>query len=149
KSKALADSFVTQWLRLNTFETAAPDPDLFPQFASVDQSVALRYPMAFEPLMFAEVMLMEDRSILEFIDSDWAVWNRGLAELYGAADPTRAAPGNADNWHWRRYRLADRRRGGVLTMAAVLTQTSLSARPSPPKRGKWILETVLGTPPPP
>jgi hypothetical protein len=50
---------------------------------------------------------------------------------------------------WHRYPLTDKRRGGVLAMGATLAATSNSTRTSPVKRGKWILETVLGAPPPP
>jgi hypothetical protein len=149
KSKALADNFATQWLRLPLFETAAADPEFFPQFSSVDESVALRFPIGFEPLLFTEIMLMEDRSVLEFIDADWAVWSRPLAQFYGLAGTDKVERADAAGWRWKRYRLTDRRRGGVLTMAAVLTQTSSPARTSPVKRGKWILETILGAPPPP
>ncbi|MGB6043083.1 MAG: DUF1588 domain-containing protein, partial [Pirellulales bacterium] len=83
----------------------------------------------------------EDRSVLELIDSDYTFLNERLARHYGIEGVTGEK--------MRRVQLSDRRRGGVLTTAAVLTVTSDPARTSPVKRGKWILEQFLGTPAPP
>jgi hypothetical protein len=83
----------------------------------------------------------EDRSVLEFIDSDWTFLNERLAKHYGI-DGVKGE-------EFRKVKLPDGRRGGVLTQASVLTVTSNPTRTSPVKRGKWILENILGTPPPP
>src|SRR5207248_4251015 len=85
--------------------------------------------------------MKEDRSILEFIDADFTFVNERLAKHYGI-------PGVKGD-EFRRVKLSDRNRGGVLTQASVLTLTSNPTRTSPVKRGKWILENLLGTPPPP
>jgi Protein of unknown function (DUF1588)/Protein of unknown function (DUF1585) len=85
--------------------------------------------------------------VLELIDADYSWVNLALGTFYGL-DP--AAAGLPDNSQfWVRARLPDKRRGGVLTMGATLVATSSPARTSPVKRGKWILETILGAPPPP
>ncbi len=153
KSKALSDTFALQWLQLSAFETLMPDPALFPAFyGPLDQD--LWKWMRIEPQLFFETILMEDRSILELVDSEWTIVNANLAEFYGLAHFSGRAPlaGKEvprENYWWRRYKLPDGRRGGVLTMASVLTATSLPTRTSPVKRGKWILEAIFNAPPPP
>ncbi len=87
---------------------------------------------------FAYVM-QEDRSVLEFIDSDYVFVNSDLSKLYGLP--------NIEGSEIRRVELPeDNPRGGVLTMGSVLTVTSNPTRTSPVKRGKWILENILGAP---
>jgi hypothetical protein len=156
KSKALADNFSVQWLQLGGWESAMPDPQLFPIFYE-DSYGGLRYTMRNEAVMFTEVMQLEDRSILEFLDADWGILNGGLAQFYGVQN----WDGRVFNFGkevlrkevetWRKYQLPDRRRGGVLTMAGVLTSTSPPTRTSAVKRGEWVLKTILGQtlPPPP
>jgi hypothetical protein len=90
---------------------------------------------------FAE-MLRGDRSLLEFIDSDWAMLNRRLAEHYGI-------PG-VEGLALRRVSLPpDSPRGGVLTQAAVLKVTANGTHTSPVLRGVWVLDKILGRPSPP
>lgn len=90
---------------------------------------------------YFEFIVQNDRSILELIDSDYAFVNDRMARHYGI--PNVSGP------EFRQVKLTDRRRGGVITMASTLTVTSNPTRTSPVKRGKWILENILGTPPPP
>jgi hypothetical protein len=94
-----------------------------------------------ETEMFFEAVMKEDRSILDFIDADFTFLNERLAKHYGIA--------GVKGDHFRRVALKDGIRGGVLTQASILTITSNPTRTSPVKRGKWILENILGTPPPP
>jgi hypothetical protein len=94
-----------------------------------------------ETLRFAEAIVRENRSILEFLDADYTFLNEPLAKHYGI-DGVKGD-------EFRRVSLADSRRGGVLTQASILTLTSNPTRTSPVKRGKWILENMLGAPPPP
>jgi hypothetical protein len=153
RAKALSDNFAMQWLQLNAFETLMPDPALFPIFYGPGCQDLSKW-MRMETALYFETILLEDRSILEFVDSDWTIANANLAEFYGLAQfPGKVGPAGKDiggeNYWWRRYKLPDGRRGGVLTMASVLTATSLPTRTSPVKRGKWILEAILGAPPPP
>jgi hypothetical protein len=100
----------------------------------------------------------EDRSVLDLIDADFTYLNEPLARHYGIADTKgnllgqkAARPGGQPirGREFVRVSLAGGDRGGLLTQASVLTVTSNPTRTSPVKRGKWVLEQVLGTPPPP
>jgi hypothetical protein len=136
KSRALVENFAGQWLQLRTLDRATPDPE---RFAGFDD--ALRTAMRRETELFFEAVLREDRSIAEFLDSDFTFLNERLARHYGI----EGVEGEA----FRRVSLEGDQRGGVLSQASILTVTSNPTRTSPVKRGKWILENVLGTPPPP
>jgi hypothetical protein len=137
KSRALADSFAGQWLRVRSLYTVAqPDPGRFP-----DYSPALRDAMYDETVTFVHDVDKNDRSVLNLLDADYTFLNELLARHYGIEDVSGA--------QMRRVALKDGRRGGVLTQASVLTVTSYPRRTSPVLRGKWVLEEILGTPPPP
>jgi len=136
KAHALAETFGEQWLTLRTLDTIQPDPKKFP-----DYNRQLRTAMYDEAMMFFEYIMQDDRSILEFIDADYTFVNDRLAKHYGIEGVTGP--------NMRRVTLKDRNRGGVMTMAAVLTVTSQPGRTSPVKRGKWVLEQIVGEPPPP
>jgi hypothetical protein len=138
KSMELADVFAMQWLQLEALEAIMPDPVLFPAFYVGDTPKVMRI----EAALFFETVMAEDRSVLEFIDSDWTYLNPLLTQVYGIA------PGGSKG-DWKRMKLPDKRRGGVITMAGVLAVTSSATRTNPVKRGKWLLETILGAPPPP
>ena len=136
KSRALVDNFAGQWLQLRNLKNFSPDPVLFPKF---DEN--LRTAMQKETELFFLAVMREDRSILEFIDSDFTFLNERLANHYGIA--------GVKGGEFQRVTLTGKERGGVLTQASVLAVTSNPTRTSPVKRGKWILENILGTPPPP
>jgi hypothetical protein len=137
RSRALADEFAAQWLDLRRLETTCePDPGRFPTYTH-----ALRAAMVREVTDVFDVIVRENRSVLELLDADWTIVGAPLAEHYGIA-----ASANGDV---QRVALPSRERGGVVASAAVLTLTSHPLRTSPVLRGKWILETILGTPPPP
>jgi hypothetical protein len=143
KAKELAENFALQWLQVKHVAGAMPDPDQFPQFyRGKHLPEALRQ----EALLLFETVLVEDRSVLELVDADYSWVNLSLGTFYGL-DPAQA--GLPDNsLFWVRAPLPDKRRGGVLTMGATLVATSSPTRTSPVKRGKWILETIMGAPPP-
>ena len=128
---ALAENFASQWLQTRKLEEFTPDPTLFPDF---DES--LRAAMLAETELFFESIRDEDRSVLEFLDADYTFVNERLARHYGIAGVTGD--------EFRRVSLAGTPRGGVLTQASVLAVTSNPTRTSPVKRGKWILENILG-----
>lgn len=135
--------FLTQWLQLDRLDRAQPDAEKYPAYFQDN----LGDQMTQELVLFADAILVEDRSILEFIDADWGFLSYPLAEHYGVKDfPGKKTSGDPP---WYRVKYADKRRGGVLTMGKVLTGTSQPLRTSPVHRGKWVLETILGTPPPP
>lgn len=141
----LLTGFLCQWLQLERLDRSAPDSDRYPAYFQNNLGELMKQ----ELLLFIDAILVEDRSILEFLDADWGFLCHPLAQHYGVANfPGKKPPSNAQP-PWYRVQFADRRRGGVLTMGKVLTGTSQPLRTSPVHRGKWVLETILGTPPPP
>lgn len=142
KAKELSENFAVQWLQLEALEAIMPDPAIFKEFYRRYQPKAMRL----EAVFFFETILVEDRSVLEFIDADFTWANGDLAQSYGVAGAARERDSSL---FWKRIPLPDKRRGGVLTMPGVLAVTSYSTRTSPVKRGKWVLEVILGAPPPP
>jgi hypothetical protein len=142
--KEFIENFPPQWLQITGLLGATPDEDHFPHFHRQ------KYPneaMRREALILFETIVVEDRSVLDLIDPDYIWLNGTLADYYGVA-PGMAMVRNSSMF-WKRYELKDHRRGGVLTLGAQLLMTSDPIRTSPVKRGKWVLETLLGTPPPP
>lgn len=144
RARVFAESFVSQWLGVRRLETGtAPDPRRFPEFTP-----AVRDAMREEPVRFFAGILEGDRDLLELIDADYTYANADLARVYGLpAPPPAGEPASDSGWH--KVQFADRTRGGVVTMPAVLTLTSYPQRTSPVLRGRWILEEILGAPPPP
>ncbi len=136
KSDALVENLVGQWLQLRALAIMEPDPEQYPDFDE-----ALREAMEQETLHFFQHVMRSDRSVLEILDADYSFVNERLARHYGFNE--------VSGRDFRKVKLTDSRRGGVLTHASVLTLTSNPTRTSPVKRGKWILENILGTPPPP
>jgi hypothetical protein len=136
RARALVENFGLQWLGLRRFDQVHPDREMYPVFTE-----PLRQAMVEEVRLFLANLVREDRPILDLVDADYTFLNERLARHYGIAgvkgDPMRRVP------------IADRNRGGVITMAAVLTLTSHPTRTSAVKRGKWILDEILGAPPPP
>ncbi len=136
RADAFVSNFAGQWLQLRKLGAVTPDRDLFPGF---DDS--LRAAMRAETEAYFGAILRGNQSILDLLDSDYTFVNAQLAEHYGIKGVTGD--------QFRRVSLTDRRRGGVLTQASVLTLTSNPNRTSPVKRGQWVLQQILGTPPPP
>ena len=136
KSRAFVDNFFGQWLQLRLMSSVSPDPELFPTFSD-----KLRDAMREETLHYIHELIKRNGSVLELLDSDYTYLNEALAEHYGIE--------GVEGEQFQKVALKNDRRGGVLTHASVLTLTSNPTRTSPVKRGKWILDNVLGTPPPP
>ncbi|WP_165224200.1 DUF1592 domain-containing protein [Aquisphaera insulae] len=136
KAEALVDNFAGQWLQLRNLKAANPDRQQFPSFDE-----PLRKAMVDESEAFFASIMREDKSVLDFLDCNYTYLNERLAKHYGI-------PGVTGD-KIRLVRLTDRGRGGLITQASVLTVTSNPSRTSPVKRGKWVLEQILGTPPPP
>ena len=130
------DNFGGQWLQIRNLRSFSPDRERYPGF---DES--LREAMFRETELFLAEVIREDRSILDLIDADFTYLNERLAAHYGIKGVTGS--------EFRRVRLTGPERGGLLTQASVLTVTSNPNRTSPVKRGRWVLEQILGTPPPP
>lgn len=136
KSDRLVENFVGQWLGLRLMDKRKPDAAHFPQ---VDDELldAMRH----ETFLFARAILREDRSILDFLDGRFTFVNGPLAHYYGIPGVRGEA--------FERVELKDGRRGGVMTHGSVLSLSSYATRTSPVLRGRWVLENLLGTPPPP
>lgn len=136
KSRALTENFAGQWLQLRNLEHITPDPKFFPDF-----DANLASDMRRETELVFEHILQGNRPVLDFLNADYTFLNARLAKHYGL--PTPAAKG------FHRVSLEGSSRRGVLTHASILTLTSLPTRTSPVKRGKWLLEQMLGEEPPP
>ncbi|MCR9296933.1 MAG: DUF1592 domain-containing protein, partial [bacterium] len=131
------ENFVEQWLGTRELgSTFVPDSSV----GEFDSELAGG--MKYEPVFFLDYILSQNRSLLELLDADYTFVHRRLARHYGLKGDFREQP--------RRTELPDDSpRGGLLGMSAVLAVSSYPHRTSPVLRGKWILETLLGTPPPP
>jgi hypothetical protein len=137
RASELTRNFAAQWLQLRQLERATPDASRFPSF---DED--LRTAMRAETELLFEAVLREERALGELLDPDFTFLNAPLARHYGL-EGVRGEP-------MQRVRLdAEQRavRGGLLQHASVLTVTSNPTRTSVVKRGKWILETLLGAAP--
>ena len=133
RSEALAQNFLPQWLNYRLLEVLVPaDPDF-------DES--LRAAMFRESELFFDSVLRENRSVHELLTADYTFLNERLAAHYGI----KQVKGS----HFRRVVLSDSSRRGILGHASILTATSHAIRTSPVKRGKWVLESILGVSPPP
>lgn len=161
RCRELSESFAVQWLRLDQLYTAKPDRDLFKSFYSGPQGKSTLHGATLtEALLLFETVMVEDRSIMDFLAADYTWLNPQLARLYGlklGADEGEAAVATNSNrelktkndksGNWQRVKLTDARRGGFMSMAAPMIVTSLPFRTSPVKRGAWLLETLFNRPP--
>jgi hypothetical protein len=137
KAAAFSRNFTGQWLKLRDIDFTEPDKKLYPEFDEL-----LKASMIAETRTYFDEILRNDRSVLEFVDSDWAILNRRLAEHYGI-------PG-VEGLELRRVTLPnDCVRGGVLTQGAILKVTANGTNTSPVVRGVWVLDRILGQPAPP
>lgn len=137
RSRALFDGFGAQWLGLGNLGTKTFDSEKFPQMTP-----KMREAMYEEARLFFESIVRENRSAISFVDADYTYLNGTLAELYGLQKSVTGA-------EWRKVKLADPNRGGILGMPGILAVTSFPNRTSPVKRGVWVLEQVLGEEVPP
>ena len=135
KAKALTNNFAGQWLQLRDVPTVDPDPKTYGEL-----DFHLKSSMQRETQMLFEHVLKEDLPITELISAEYSFLNKRLARHYGI----EGVKGNG----FQKISLEGTRRRGMLTHGSILTITSNPTRTSPVKRGKWILENILGTPPP-
>lgn len=153
RSRALVENFFPQWLQIQRLDTFQPDRGLFPTF-----NEPLRRAMKMEAQKLFEEVVQQNGSVIDIIAADHTWLNQRLASHYGIADTKGTKMGSKPKGEggkpitgeeFVRVELGDQPRGGVLGMGAVLAVTSNPTRTSPVKRGKWVLEQLLGTPPPP
>ena len=137
RSRALVDNFAAQWLHLRNLASITPDMRLFPAF---DDN--LRQAFRQETELFFDSVLREDRSVLDLLRADYTFVNERLAKHYGIP--------HIYGSHFRRIALdKNSERGGLLRQGSILTVTSYATRTSPVVRGKFVLDNLLGVPPPP
>jgi Protein of unknown function (DUF1592)/Protein of unknown function (DUF1588)/Protein of unknown function (DUF1585)/Protein of unknown function (DUF1587)/Protein of unknown function (DUF1595)/Planctomycete cytochrome C len=138
KAKSLGETFVPQWLKTEELRRGrkAPDKKAYPAYND-----RMRDSMCDEPEVFFNELVAKNRSLLDLIDSDYLYVNEDLASLYEIS----GVKGN----ELREVKRPDDKRGGVLTMAGVLTVTSHPHRTSPVLRGVWVLDQIFNVHPPP
>ena len=138
KRERFIEHFTGQWLDLRDIEFTTPDAKLYPEFDEL-----LQRSMVAETKCFFRHLLTNDLSVVNFIDSDFAILNQRLADHYDV-------PGVRGHEELRVVKLPkDSIRGGVLTHASVLKVTANGTTTSPILRGVWVLDNILGQPSPP
>jgi len=135
RAEMLVDNFAGQWLYLRNLKSVAPFVDEFPDFDD-----DLRESMKRETELLIDSVIREDRSVLDLLTADYTFVNERLAQHYGMP--------RVYGSRFRRVPVQDDARRGLLGQAGILTVTSNANRTSPVRRGKWILENLLGSPPP-
>jgi hypothetical protein len=136
RADAFVENFAGQWLYLRNLDAIVPVQSRFPDFDDT-----LREGLRRETELFFAAILREDRSALELLDADFTFMNERVARHYGVS--------GIKGTDFRRVELAaDNPRRGLLGQGSILAVTSYPDRTSPVIRGKWILENLLGTPPP-
>ena len=136
RARALVDNFAGQWLQIRNLRNTTPDKNDFPDF---DDNLRQAFERELE--LFVGSIMAEDRGVLDLMTADYTFVNERLAKHYGI--PNIYGP------HFRKVVLTDEVRRGLLGKGGVLLLTSHADRTSPVVRGKWILDNLLGTPPPP
>lgn len=135
RSSALAENFAGQWLETRALDSVTPDPDKFPEW-----SLELRDAMKEETRLFFEAVLRDNRPISDLLNANFTYVNGPLAKHYGID--------GISGPDFQRVELDNGQRGGILSQASVLTVTSYPTRTSAVIRGKYVLENILGAPPP-
>ncbi len=136
RSQTLANNFAYQWLHLQNLRDAHPDLFLYPSFdKTLSQSMRRESELLFDSIM------REDRNVLDLLAANYTFVDERLAKHYGIPN----VMGN----RFRRVALTDPNRYGLLGHAGILMLTSTANRTSPVMRGKYVMEVLLGTPPPP
>jgi len=138
RASALVDQFAMQWLGLGRLAIHGVDAEQFALWRP-----ALATAMVEETRRYVADVFRSDGSLMLLLDSDFTWINGNLAVLYGIKPQPPL-----EKYEWRRVTLDPGVRGGLLGQASILTVTSNPARTSPVKRGKWVLEQLLGAPPP-
>jgi hypothetical protein len=136
KASALVDNFGEQWLNLRLMDRTKPDAQ---KFDRVDDELLAA--MREETRLFMSAVFRDNRSILDFIDGRFTFLNGPLARYYGIS--------GVDGEQFRKVELDGVQRSGIVTHASILAISSYATRTSPVLRGKWVLDNLLGTAPPP
>jgi hypothetical protein len=135
RAETLGTNFARQWLRLQSIQDTVPEPTIFPEY-----SRTLGESMRREVELFFASIVREDRNVLDLLTADYTYVDEVLARHYKLP----VEPGN----RFRRVQWTDPNRFGLLGKAGILMMTSLANRTSPVARGKYVLEVLIGSPPP-
>ncbi len=144
KLKRFADAFPMQWLQLDRIINSYPDELKFPFF--YDRQFRNSRHMHMEPLLLFETVMIENRPLLELIDPPFSYRSQGLKNWYAGV---KKPMGEVTSMKFHRVPIKDRRQGGVITNAAVMTMTSGPDETQPITRGAWMLTVILNDPPEP
>lgn len=150
KLKRFCDSFASQWLQLERIISSVPDRSTFPEFYYSKYRNSMH--MMLEPLLIFETVLIENQPITQLIDSDFTYRSGQLQQAYrDLALPVdiKLKRGGVTALQFHRIPVTDRRSGGVITNAAVMTMTSGPDRTQPITRGAWIASVIFNDPPEP
>ena len=152
KLKRFCDTFPSQWLQLDRILSSVPDMQKFPQFYFSKYRNSMH--MMLEPLLLFETVLIENRPVHELIDPSFSYRSSLLEKAYGElgnfAKGENVKQGNSvRKLTFNRMPLKDRRTGGVITNAAVMTMTSGPLRTQPITRGAWVASVIFNDPPDP
>lgn len=151
KLKRFCDSFPAQWLQLERIISSVPSRDKYPQFYFSKYRDSMH--MMLEPLLLFETVLIENRPITQLIDPDFSYRSKLLEDAYGKlrseSPQTSGRGGGVGVLNFHRVPVADRRTGGIITNAAVMTMTSGPERTQPITRGAWLATVIFNDPPEP
>lgn len=150
KLKRFCDSFPSQWLQLERIISAAPNRKKYPGFYFSKFRDSMH--MMLEPLLIFETVLIEDMPITQLIDSDFTYRSNLLQAAYAdlaEGKAPRKGGGGSTVLNFHRLPVTDRRNGGVITNAAVMTMTSGPERTQPITRGAWVATVIFNNPPKP
>ncbi len=150
--KNFCDSFAPQWLKLNNLVSASPDFERHREYYfGGDDKISYKrgMHMMLEPLLNFETVFVENRSILELVDSDFSYRSHLLTEWYQGRAATYPINVNLRDIEFKRTLLDDRRYGGVVTTSAVMAMTSNPTRSLPITRGAWVASVIFNDPPEP
>jgi hypothetical protein len=146
RMKRFCDSFPSQWLKIEHALASEPKKELYPDFYF---SIRGTSQMMIEPLLLFETVFVENRSILDFIQSDFTYRSDALARFYRHEKQPEAFTKYIAPQEFHRVPVTSKREGGVITSAAVLTMTSNATRTQPITRGAWLVSVIFNDPPPP
>lgn len=146
KLKRFADSFPAQWLQLERIISSVPDKQRYPGFYFSKYRLSMH--MMLEPLLLFETVLVENRPILDLIDSNYSYRSDALSAWYQDQGQTKTKK-PPTVVQFERVNLTNRSEGGVITSAAVMTMTSAATRTQPITRGAWLASVIFNNPPEP
>ncbi len=138
RAERFIDDFTDQWLKLREIAFTQPDADLYPEY---NEDFELLDSLLRETRAYFTEMVRRDLGVEFIVDSDFVFVNRALAQLYGIE--------GVEGTHIRKVELPPGHiRGGLLTQASVLKVTANGTTTSPVTRGVWLMDRILGSPPP-